>query len=95
MKQKWMLGREFPCFFYEPVDVGNLIFGSSVSSKPSLYIWKFLVHVLLKSSLKDFEHNLTNMGNEHNCQRMFEHSLVLPFFGIGIKTDIFQFCGHC
>ena len=45
---------EFSCFFYEPVDIGNLIFGSSAFSKSSLYIWKFSVHVLLKSSLKDF-----------------------------------------
>ena len=51
---------EFPCFFYGPTDVGNLISGSSAFSKSSLYIWKFLVHVLLKPSLKDFEHNLTN-----------------------------------
>ena len=43
---------EFPCFVYDPVDVGNLISGSSASSKPSLYIWKFSVHVLLKPSLK-------------------------------------------
>ena len=39
---------EFPCFFYDPVDVGNLISGTSAFSKSSLYIWKFLVHVLLK-----------------------------------------------
>ena len=43
---------EFPCFFYDPVDVGNLISGSSTFSKSSLYIWKFLVHILLKHSLK-------------------------------------------
>ena len=47
---------EFPYFFYESTDVGNLISGSSSFSKPSLYIWKFLVHILLKASLKDFEH---------------------------------------
>ena len=52
---------EFPCFFYEPVDAGNLISGFSASSKSSLYIWKFSVHVLLKPSLKDFEHNLASM----------------------------------
>ena len=49
---------EFSCFFYDPVDVGNLISGSSVFSKSILYIWKFSVHVLLKLSLKDFEHYL-------------------------------------
>ena len=47
---------EFPCFFYDSTDVGNLISGSSAFSKSSLYIWKFSVHVLLKSSLEDFEH---------------------------------------
>ena len=47
---------ELSCFFYDPTYVGNLISGSSAFSQPSLYIWKFLVHVLLKLSLKDFEH---------------------------------------
>ena len=47
---------EFPCFFYDPTDVGNLISGSSAFSKSSLNIWKFSVHILLKPSLKDFEH---------------------------------------
>ena len=49
---------EFPCFFYDPTDVGNLISGSSAFSKSSLYIWKFSVHVLLKPNSKDFEHYL-------------------------------------
>ena len=52
---------EFPCFFYDPVDVGNLISGSSAFSKLSLYIWKFSVHVPLKPNLKDFEDNLAGM----------------------------------
>ena len=43
---------KFPCFFYDSVDVGNLISGSFAFSKSSLYIWKFSVHVLLKPSLK-------------------------------------------
>ena len=68
--------------------------GSSTFSKSNLYIWKFLVHVLLKPSLKDFEHYLASMWNEYTMQQ-FEHSLALPFFGIGIKTDLFQSCGHC
>ena len=38
---------EFYCFFYDPMDVGNLISGSSAFSKSNLNIWKFLVHVLL------------------------------------------------
>jgi len=45
---------EFPYFFYDPMDVGNLISGSSAFCKSSLYIWKFLVRVLLKSTLKDY-----------------------------------------
>ena len=83
---------ELPCFFY-PTDVGNLISGSSVFSKSILYIWKFSVHVLLKPSLKDFEHNLTSMRSERNST--IEHSLALTFFGIGMKTVLFHFCGHC
>ena len=47
---------EFSCFFYDPTDVGNLISGSSAVSKSSLKIWKFSVHVLLKPTLKNFEH---------------------------------------
>ena len=52
---------EFSCFFNDPMNVGNLISGSSAFYKSSLYIWKFSVHVLLKPSLKDFEHYLTSM----------------------------------
>ena len=52
---------ELPYFLHDPMNVGNLISGSSTSSKPGLYIWKFLVHVLLKPRLKDFEHNLASM----------------------------------
>ena len=52
---------EFSCFFYDPTDVGNLISGSSAFSKSSLYIWKFLIQVLLKPSLQDFEHYLASM----------------------------------
>ena len=52
---------ELCCFFCDPTDVGNLISGSSAFSKFSLNIWKFSVHVLLKPSLKDFEHYLASM----------------------------------
>ena len=57
---------EFPCFLYEAENVVNLISGSSAFSKPSLYIWKFLIQELLKPSLMNFEHNLTSMGSEYN-----------------------------
>ena len=52
---------EFPCFFCDPTNVGYLVSGSSAFSKSSLSIWKFSVHVLLKPSLKDFEHYLASM----------------------------------
>ena len=48
---------EFSCFLYDPTNVGSLISSSSAFLKSSLYIYKLLVHVLLKPSLKDFEHN--------------------------------------
>ena len=52
---------ELSCFCYDPINVGNLISVSSAFSKYSLYIWKFLVHALMKPSLKDFEHNLASI----------------------------------
>ena len=72
---------KFPCFFYVPTSVGNMISGSSAFSKPNLYIWKFSVHPLLKLSLKDFENNLTSMQNEHNCM------VVFIFFGTALLWD--------
>ena len=51
----------FSCSFNDPVDVGNLISGSSAFSKSSLNIWKFNVHILLKSGLENFEHYFTSM----------------------------------
>ena len=47
---------ELSCIFHDPVDVGNLNSGSSAFSKTSLNIWNFMVHVLLKPGLEDFEH---------------------------------------
>ena len=49
------------CFFNDPADVGNLISGSSAFSKTSLNIWKFMVHVLLKPGLENFEHYFASM----------------------------------
>ena len=57
---------EFPGFLYDPMNVANLISVSLAFSKPNLYIWNFLTHMLLKLSLKDFEYNLANMGNKHS-----------------------------
>ena len=58
---------EVSCFFYDSMDVGNLISVSSAFPKSSLYIWKFSVHIHLKPGLKDFEQYLANRWNEHNC----------------------------
>ena len=52
---------EFSCFFNESVDVGNLISGSSAFSKTILNIWKFMVHILLKPGLENFEHYFTRV----------------------------------
>ena len=51
---------ELSCFFDDPIDVGNLISGSSAFSQSSLNIWKFMVHVLLKPGLENFEHYFTS-----------------------------------
>ena len=75
---------ELPCFFNDPVDVGNLIFasfGSSAFSKSSLNIWKFMVHVLLKPCLENFEHYFASMWDE--CYGM----VVWAFFGIAFLWD--------
>ena len=52
---------ELFCFFDDPMDVGNLISGSSAFSKSSLNIWRFSVHVLLKPDLENFEHYFTSV----------------------------------
>ena len=85
---------ELSCLFNDSVDVGNLICGSSAFSKASLNNWKFTVHVLSKPVLENFEHYFASMWDECNCV-VVEHSLALLFFGIGMKTDLFQSCGHC
>ena len=52
---------ELSCFFDYPADVGNLISGSSAFSNTSLNIWKFMVLVLLKPGLENFEHYLASV----------------------------------
>ena len=85
---------ELSCFFGDPTDVGNLISGSSAFSKTSLNIREFTVHVLLKPGLENFEHYFGNLEMS-TIMQWFKHSLALPFFGIGMETDLFQSCGHC
>ena len=67
---------KFPCFFYDPMDIGNLISDSPALSKSSVYIWKFTVNVLWKPSLKHFEHYIASMWNYCHCM------VVLTFFSI-------------
>ena len=52
---------ELSCFSDDPTDVGNLISGSSAFPKSSLNIWKFMVHVLLKPCLENFEHHFASV----------------------------------
>ena len=85
---------ELSCFFHDPEDVGNLISGSSAFPKISLNIWKFTVHVLLKPGLENLDITLLACEMSAIVQES-EHSLALPFLGIGMKTDLFQSCGHC
>ena len=72
---------ELSCFFDDPAEVGNLISGSSAFSKSTLNIWKFMVHVLLKPGLKNFEHYFTSVWDECNCV------VVWAFFGIAFLWD--------
>ena len=53
-----------------------------------------MVHILLKPGLENFEHYFGSMWDECNCAVVWTF-LALPFFGIGMKTDLFQSCGHC
>ena len=77
----------FPC----SIKCWNLISVSSASLKPSLYIWKFLVHILLKPSLKDFEHYFASLWNECNW------TVAGTLFGIALLCGccwIFKICCH-
>ena len=72
---------ELSCFFDDSTDVGNLISCSSAFSKTSLNIWKFMVHILLKPGLENFEHYFTSVWDECNCV------VVWAFFGIAFLWD--------
>ena len=72
---------ELSSFFHDPVDVGNLISGSSSFSKTRLTIWKFTVQVLLKPGLENFKHQFTSVWDECNC------TAVWAFFGFAFLWD--------
>ena len=72
---------ELSSFFHDPADVGNLISGSSAFSKTSLNIWNFVVYILLKPSLENFEHYLGSVWDECN------YVVVWTFFGIAFLSD--------
>ena len=71
---------ELSCFD-DPKNVGNLISGSLALGKSSLNIWKFIVHILLKPGLENFEHYFTSMWDERIC------AVVWAFFGIAFLWD--------
>ena len=72
---------ELSCFFDDPADVGNLISYSSAFSKTNLYLWKFLIPIMLKSSLENFEHYFTSLWDECNCV------VIWTLFGIAFLWD--------
>ena len=86
----------------DPTDVGNSISGSSAFSKSSLNIWNFMVHLLLKPGLENFEHYFASVQDEWNC------GIEWTFFGIAFLWDwnenwlfpvrvhcwVFQICWH-
>ena len=72
---------ELSCFSDDLMDVGNLISGFSAFSTTSLNIWKFMVHVLLKPGLENFEHYFASLWDTWNC------AVVWTFFGIVLLWD--------
>ena len=83
---------EFPCFFYDPMNVGNLVSGSSAFSKSSLDIWNFMVHILLKPGLENFEHYLLV------CEMRLCGSLNILWhcLSLGLEWKLtFSSPGHC
>ena len=72
---------ELSCFFDDSMDVGNFVSGSSAFSKTSLNTWKFIVHILLKPGLENFEHYFTGVWDEYNCV------VISAFSGIAFLWD--------
>ena len=69
------------CFFDDPTYVGNLISGSSAFSKSSLNVWNFMIPILLKPGLENFEHYFASVWDEYNC------AVVWTFFGVAFLWD--------
>ena len=72
---------ELSCFFYDLADIGNVVSVFSAVSKSSLNRWKFMVHILLKTGLENFEHYFASVGDECNCV------VVWTFSGIVFTWD--------
>ena len=75
---------ELSWFFDDPTDVDNLISVSSAFSKSSLNIWKFIVHILLKPGLENFEHYFASVWDECNC------AVIWTFFCIPLKETLYS-----
>ena len=84
---------EFSCFFYDLMDVGNLIAGSFAFSKSSLNIWNSQFMHCWSLAWRTVSITLLACEMTANVQKL-EHSLALLFFGVGMETDLFQSCGH-
>ena len=93
---------ELPCVFDDPADVGNLISGSSAFLKSSLNIWKFMIHILLKLGLVNFEHYFTSVWDECNCAVVW--TFLWHYLSLGLEwkltfsspvatTEFFKFAG--
>ena len=81
---------ELSCFFDHSADVGDLISGSSAFSKVSLNIWKFMVHILLKPGLENFEHYFTSVWDESNCAIVWAlFSFLLTVMSLASKETLF------
>ena len=83
---------ELSCFFNDPVDVDSLLSGSSAFSESNLYIWKFSRNILLKPSLKDFEHYL--LACEISAIVQYWYSLQLRgescYWGVVVGHDLHE-----
>ena len=79
---------KFPCFLYNPANVGNLTSSFPSFTKPKLGIWKFLVYIMLKLGMQDL--SMTILAWEMSATvRRLAHSLVLPFLGTRMRIDLF------